>query len=285
MAQSEPLSINGVAKKLRLSVHQLRRWELLFGLEVKRGKGQQRQYRAQDLSVLERIKELVNQGWPTLQICQQLQTEGLTAPKLIGLPSPSQSSEALAESIISVRSFCERRLAEIAQQLNEIQQILISLSLKQQVADSTYSPWQPVNTSFSGLVRETYVDPSQVHELPGSGSDATAQQGEVVSIAQEGATMPEITDQNYLTVLGKTLDLVGWSDEQADEYSMKNYGVPVWIDLGRSDAERFIEYLRSLFSAETIATSTSTIPSSSLVAETIAAPSVYGVESSSLAAG
>ena len=63
---------------------------------------------------------------------------------------------------------------------------------------------------------------------------------------------------------------------------MKNYGIPVWIDLGRSDAEKFIEYLRSLFSAETIPTCASTILSSSLVAESVADPSA---ESSSLAAG
>jgi DNA-binding transcriptional MerR regulator len=241
MANTEPLSINSVAKKLNLSVHQLRRWELLFGLEIRRGKGQQRQYRPQDIRVLERIKELVDQGWPTTQISQQIETEGLVAPKLIGLPVPARNSEALAESIIGVRSFCERRLAEIGQQLSEIQQILMSLSLKQQMSDPTYSPWQP---SFSNVVKETPAPP-QVREIAPPLKSETLD-ANTVSIGLSSTAMPEITDQNYLTVLGKTLDLVGWSDGQADEYSMKNHGVSVWIDLGRSDAEKFIGYLRSI---------------------------------------
>ena len=69
------MSINAVAARLGLSVHQLRRWELMFGLEIKRGRGQQRQYRSEDLSVLERIKELVEQGWPTSQIRPQLEAD------------------------------------------------------------------------------------------------------------------------------------------------------------------------------------------------------------------
>ena len=52
MTTPDMLSINNVAAKLGLSVHQLRRWELMFGLEIKRGRGQQRQYRDEDLSVL-----------------------------------------------------------------------------------------------------------------------------------------------------------------------------------------------------------------------------------------
>jgi len=48
-----------------------------------------------------------------------------------------------------------------------------------------------------------------------------------------------------LTVLGKALDMVGMSDADADEYSLKNFGVAVWIDLGRSQAEMFITHLRA----------------------------------------
>ena len=87
MTHGDLLSINAVAARLGLSVHQLRRWELMFGLEIKRGRGQQRQYRQEDLTVLERIRELVEQGWPTSQIRPQLEAEGLITPKLIGLPS------------------------------------------------------------------------------------------------------------------------------------------------------------------------------------------------------
>ena len=107
---TELMSINAVAARLTLSVHQLRRWELMFGLEIKRGRGQQRQYRAEDLSVLERIKELVDQGWPTSQIRPQLEAEGLVSPKLIGLPTPcllytSQQGQRLTNrpQIASVR--------------------------------------------------------------------------------------------------------------------------------------------------------------------------------------
>ena len=108
MTQGDLLSINSVAAKLGLSVHQLRRWELMFGLEIKRGRGQQRQYRPEDLSVLERIKELVEQGWPTSQIRPQLEAEGLVTPKLIGLPPPPGNPEVLMEALIGFRNFTER---------------------------------------------------------------------------------------------------------------------------------------------------------------------------------
>src|ERR1700735_3025719 len=105
MNSSELFSINAVAAKLGLSVHQLRRWELMFGLEIKRGRGQQRQYRPEDLSVLERIKELVEQGWPTSQIRPQLEAEGLVSPKLIGMPPAPGNPEVLLESLIGFRGF------------------------------------------------------------------------------------------------------------------------------------------------------------------------------------
>ena len=56
-------------------------------------------------------------------------------------------------------------------------------------------------------------------------------------------SLGEVTDQNFLTVLGRALDLVGWTDEQADGYSLKTFGIPHWDELGRSQAERLIEHL------------------------------------------
>jgi len=56
----------------------------------------------------------------------------------------------------------------------------------------------------------------------------------------------EVTDQNYLTVLGRALDLIGWSDEQADSYSLKTFGVPHWDELGRSQAEKLVAHLVGL---------------------------------------
>src|SRR5687767_6806851 len=105
MSHVDLMSINSVAAKLGLSVHQLRRWELMFGLEIKRGRGQQRQYRSEDLTVLERIKELVEQGWPTSQIRPQLESEGLITPRLIGIPSAPGNPEVLTESLIGFRNF------------------------------------------------------------------------------------------------------------------------------------------------------------------------------------
>ena len=56
----------------------------------------------------------------------------------------------------------------------------------------------------------------------------------------------EVTDQNYLTVLGRALDLIGWTDEQADSYSLKTFGVPHWDELGRSQAEKLVAHLIAL---------------------------------------
>lgn len=148
MVNTDLLSINNVADRLQLSVHQLRRWELMFGLEIKRGRGQQRQYRPEDLSVLERIKELVEQGWPTSQIRPQLEAEGLLTPKLIGMPAAPGNPEMLQESIIGLRSFVERRFIEISKQIDELRQLMISLTLKQELSTDKTSPWQPVATEY-----------------------------------------------------------------------------------------------------------------------------------------
>lgn len=148
MTNPDLLSINNVADKLQLSVHQLRRWELMFGLEIKRGRGQQRQYRPEDLSVLERIKELVEQGWPTSQIRPQLEAEGLLSPKLIGIPPNPGNPEVLQESIIGLRNFTERRFIELSKQVDELRQLLISITLKQEIATDKTSPWQPMTTEY-----------------------------------------------------------------------------------------------------------------------------------------
>ena len=147
MTGQDMLSINVVAARLGLSVHQLRRWELMFGLDIKRGRGQQRQYRPEDLSVLERIRELVEQGWPTSQIRPQLEAEGLINPRLIGVPPNPGNPEMLTESIIGLRTFTERRFIELSKQIDELRQLLISVTLKQELAQDKSSPWQPVTTT------------------------------------------------------------------------------------------------------------------------------------------
>ncbi|CAN5318755.1 hypothetical protein BH11CYA1_BH11CYA1_43140 [soil metagenome] len=148
MTTPDMLSINNVAAKLGLSVHQLRRWELMFGLEIKRGRGQQRQYRDEDLSVLERIKELVEQGWPTSQIRPQLEAEGLVSPKLIGVTPNPGNPEVLQESIIGLRNFTERRFIEISKQIDELRQLLISVTLKNELSADKASPWQPTASEY-----------------------------------------------------------------------------------------------------------------------------------------
>ena len=153
MTNVDLLSINSVAARLALSVHQLRRWELMFGLEIKRGRGQQRQYRPEDLSVLERIKELVEQGWPTSQIRPQLEAEGLVSPKLIGLPTAPGNPEGLMEALIGFRNFTERRFIEISRQIDELRQLLISITLKQELSGELSSPWQPLPQEFTPEVK------------------------------------------------------------------------------------------------------------------------------------
>jgi len=238
MTQPDLMSINSVAARLGLSVHQLRRWELMFGLEIKRGRGQQRQYRAEDLSVLERIKELVEQGWPTSQIRPQLEAEGLITPKLIGLPATPGNPEVLMESLIGFRNFAERRFIEISKQIDELRQLIISMTLKQELQGERLSPWQPLREELLAPVRER---PAQEISIGPAAAPAPPPQME-----EEKVPLEEVSDQNYITVLGKALDHVGWSDEEADQYSVKNFGIPHWDELGRSQAELFIAHLRSL---------------------------------------
>ncbi len=346
MTQQDLLSINTVAAKLGLSVHQLRRWELMFGLEIKRGRGQQRQYRPEDLSILERIKELVEQGWPTSQIRPQLEAEGLITPKLIGVPQQPGNPEMLMEAIIGLRSFAERRFIEISKQIDELRQLMISITLRNELRNEISSPWQPVEEEFappapdlpaqeisigpavnvampespefasgapqapperksplmpppvpvptppetlfesessyeSVLEAEPFVISKAGHAEPPVqiAEDLASEQEPELAMAPPEPPAPlelpappdppappappapppvppraseprrpafglgEITDQNYLTVLGKALDMIGWTDEQADQYSQDSFGVPHWDELGRSQAEKLIAYL------------------------------------------
>jgi DNA-binding transcriptional MerR regulator len=340
MTQADMLSINTVAARLGLSVHQLRRWELMFGLEIKRGRGQQRQYRSEDLSVLERIKELVEQGWPTSQIRPQLEAEGLITPKLIGVPQQPGNPEMLMEAIIGLRSFSERRFIEISKQIDELRQLMISITLRNELRNEIASPWQPVEEEFAPPpverpAEEFNIGPAVNVQMPMTADMLPQHQpaapvrkpapvfeaipededfdeedlaegefdAEVPALAAALPTPPsssplpsddplplaaataipvvtpvvvpptppvqaappvqpaaapaasetakrsvahglgEVNDQNYLTVLGKALDMIGWSDEQADQYSQASFGVSHWDELGRSQAEKLIMHL------------------------------------------
>ena len=285
------LSINAVAEKLGLSVHQLRRWELMFGLEIRRGRGQQRQYRVEDVSVLERIKELVEQGWPTSQIRPQLEAEGLLTPKLIGLPSPVGDQEILVESVVGLRSFVERKFIDLSRQIEELRQLFITITLKQELQDDFALPWQPLSKELINDSRQTkaeeiaigpnigmpnmglsinqpiqaapnIIQPSNYivsgagqvadneEESDNSNLPSLVTQPEKIEIKGPPPTpmgLGEITDQNYLTLLGRALDLVAWTDEQADNYANKNFNIAHWDELGRSEAERLINHLAELY--------------------------------------
>lgn len=240
MTQPDLMSINSVAARLGLSVHQLRRWELMFGLEIKRGRGQQRQYRPEDLSVLERIKELVEQGWPTSQIRPQLEAEGLVSPKLIGMPTPPGNPEVLMEALIGMRNFTERRFIEISKQIDELRQLMISITLKQELSGERTSPWQPMQPEF---VPPVVLQPAQEITLGPNVNLNVAAESEAAPSSDDTLGLGEITDQNYLTVLGRALDLIGWTDEQADSFSLKSFDIPHWDELGRSQAEKLIAHL------------------------------------------
>lgn len=265
------LSINTVAARLGLSVHQLRRWELMFGLEIKRGRGQQRQYRAEDMTVLERIKELVEQGWPTSQIRPQLEAEGLITPKLIGMPQPPGNPEMLMEALIGFRSFTERRFIELSKQIDELRQLMISITLKQELKGEISSPWQPLEEEFEPPAppppppQEIHLGPAVADtpppQIPSSpvGADSAADSPTAAILNNAGKTgtgvgagkpggilgIGEVTDQNYLDLLGRALDIVGWSDERADEYSQKTFGIAHWDELGRSQVEKLILVLEA----------------------------------------
>jgi DNA-binding transcriptional MerR regulator len=289
MTQAELLSINTVAAKLGLSVHQLRRWELMFGLEIKRGRGQQRQYRSEDLTILERIKELVEQGWPTSQIRPQLEAEGLITPKLIGVPQQPGNPEMLMEAVIGLRSFAERRFIEISKQIDELRQLMISITLRNELRSEIASPWQPVDEEFAppsgarppeeikagaslnlSLQPEADFTPT-VSEPPvlDVEADRQAADGELAGEIEpekqesehsgsEAATekkilshgLGEINDQNHLTVLGRALDMIGWSDEQADQYSQTEFAIAHWDELGRRQSEKLIAHLLTLLDSK-----------------------------------
>jgi DNA-binding transcriptional MerR regulator len=252
------LSINTVAARLGLSVHQLRRWELMFGLEIKRGRGQQRQYRPEDMTVLERIKELVEQGWPTSQIRPQLEAEGLITPKLIGMPQPPGNPEMLMEALIGFRSFAERRFIELSKQIDELRQLMISITLKQELKGEISSPWQPLEEEFEPPApvlpaQEISIGPAVSSTPTVITQSPTPTTPPVMppsaAAGGGGLGLGEVTDQNYLDILGRALDLVNWSDDRADEYSQKTFGVAHWDELGRSQAEKLIAVLEAEASA------------------------------------
>lgn len=247
------MSINTVAARLGLSVHQLRRWELMFGLEIKRGRGQQRQYRPEDMSILERIKELVEQGWPTSQIRPQIEAEGLIFPKLIGTPTPPGNPEVVLESLIGMRTFCERRFIELSRQIDELRQLIISLSLRQELAGEAAVPWQPVEHKEMER-EESYpiIPPPQEIAIGPEVKVAVAEPvaAPAPKAEAEVLSLGEITDQNYLTILGRALDLIAWTDEEADDYSERTFGVPHWDELGRSQTERLVAHLVSLLNED-----------------------------------
>ena len=120
----------------------------MFNLEIKRGRGQQRQYREEDMSVLERIKDLVEQGWPTSQIRPQLEAEGLLTPRLIGVPPTPGNPEVLQEAIIGLRNFSERRFIDISRQIDELRQLIIKTTVSQELSADRSSPWQPMASEF-----------------------------------------------------------------------------------------------------------------------------------------
>ncbi len=265
---AEMLSINAVAAKLGLSVHQLRRWELMFGLEIKRGRGQQRQYRSEDLSVLERIKELVEQGWPTSQIRPQLEAEGLVTPKLIGMPATPGNPEVLLESLIGLRNFTERRFIEISRQIDELRQLMISLTLKQELSGDKTAVWQPIQPEFVPDLppmpeEEIEVGPSVNVTVQAPPTDVVTPDEPMQQPSSQAAArfladevnfgLGEVTDQNYLTVLGRALDMIGWTDEQADSFSEQTFGVPHWDELGRSQAEKLVSHLVHLMREQAFA--------------------------------
>lgn len=195
MTTPDMLSINNVAAKLGLSVHQLRRWELMFGLEIKRGRGQQRQYRDEDLSVLERIKELVEQGWPTSQIRPQLEAEGLVTPKLIGVTPNPGNPEVIQESLIGLRNFTERRFIEISKQIDELRQLLISVTLKQELATDKDSPWQATASEFVPApkiqpAQEITIGPQISIDPPGSNMGSYGGPGLMGGRPQAGPNIP-----------------------------------------------------------------------------------------------
>jgi hypothetical protein len=153
------------------------------------------------------------------------------------------------EALIGLRNFSERRFIEISRQVDELRQLLISITLKQELQGETTTPWQAVQTEY---MPEAHKYPAEeinlgpaVHLGPALAAMPPDREEFAPPPTAQGAamTLGEVTDQNFLTVLGRALDLVGWTDEQADSYSLKTFGVSHWDELGRSQAERLIEHL------------------------------------------
>ena len=230
------------------------------------------------------LKNWSNRAGQTSQIRPQLEAEGLLTPKLIGLPSPVGDQEILVESVVGLRSFVERKFIDLSRQIEELRQLFITITLKQELQGDLDSPWQPLSKELTTDSRQNQAEeitigpnigmpvvsplssPSLSHiATPAHLSNLASANTSDTSVSALSEIMPvsdkveskgppptpmglgEITDQNYLTVLGRALDLLAWTDEQADSYSSKNFGVAHWDELGRSEAERLINHLAEIY--------------------------------------
>jgi len=79
---------------------------------------------------LNESKSLLSRAGRLHRIRPQLEAEGLITPKLIGVPQQPGNPEMLMEAIIGLRGFAERRFIEISKQIDELRQLMISITLK-----------------------------------------------------------------------------------------------------------------------------------------------------------
>ena len=147
------------------------------------------------------------------------------------------------EALIGLRNFSERRFIEISKQIDELRQLMISITLKQELSGERDSPWQPLQAEY---VPASTPKPAQEILLGPAVNLNVAAESEAEPSISDTLGLGEVTDQNYLTVLGRALDLVGWTDEQADSFSLKSFGIPHWDELGRSQAEKLIAHIVSV---------------------------------------
>jgi hypothetical protein len=170
-----------------------------------------------------------------------LEAEGLITPKLIGMPQTPGNPEMLMEAMIGFRSFSERRFLEISKQIDELRQLMISLTLKQELKGEIASPWTPLEEQFSPMLN--LPAPQEISIGSGVGMSGNSRNRSVYE--EDPLPIGELTDQNYIDLLGRALDFVGWSDVQADNYSQTTFGIAHWDQLGRGQAESLITVLRA----------------------------------------
>ena len=161
------------------------------------------------------------------------------------MPTAPANQEVLMEGIIGFRSFAERRFIDLSRQIDELRQLVISLSLKQELqGDRGTSAWTPIEEEFTPPAPDRPMEEISIGPA-----------FETLKLAPkptESQSLGEINDQNYLTILGKALDMIRWSDEQADQYSFQTFGIAHWDELGRSQAEKLVAHLNTLLEEETI---------------------------------